>query len=46
MFQTKKPIRGTLSLRNYNVQIGDISVMMKGLNKLTELGMLKMKVSI
>ena len=39
MFRVKKLLSGTLSLRNYNAQVGETYAMIKALNKLTGLGM-------
>ncbi len=39
MFRVKKLVGGTLSLRNYNAQVGETYAMIKALNKLTGLGM-------
>lgn len=39
MFRVKKLLGGTLSLRNYNAQVGETYAMIKALNKLTGLGM-------
>ena len=41
MFRVKKLLGGTLSLRNYNAQVGETYAMIKALNKLTGLGMPK-----
>ncbi len=41
MFRVKKLLGGTLSLRNYNAQVGETYAMIKALNKLTVLGMPK-----
>ena len=41
MYRVKKLLGGTLSLRNYNAQVGEAYVMIKALNKLTGLGMPK-----
>lgn len=38
MFRVKKLVGGTLSLRNYNAQVGGTHAMIKALNKLTGLG--------
>ncbi|OQK36724.1 hypothetical protein XM72_c20329 [Vibrio vulnificus] len=38
MFRVKKLLGGTLSLRNYNTQVGETYAMVKALNKLTGLG--------
>jgi len=34
MFRVKTPLEGELSLRNYNVQVGESYAMIKALNKL------------
>ena len=39
MYQVKQLLRGRLSLRNYNTQVGETYAMIKALNKLTGLGM-------
>lgn len=39
MFRVKKLLGETLSLRNYNAQVGETYAMIKALNKLTGLGM-------
>ncbi|AWG86252.1 transposase IS903 [Vibrio parahaemolyticus] len=39
MFRVKKLLGETLSLRNYNAQVGETYGMIKVLNKLTKLGM-------
>ncbi|ATF08843.1 Mobile element protein [Candidatus Enterovibrio altilux] len=39
MFPVKKLLGGTLNLREHNVQLSETYVMIKILNKLTELGM-------
>ncbi|WP_425667491.1 IS5 family transposase [Vibrio tubiashii] len=39
MFRVKKLLGGTLSLRNYNGQVGETYAMIKALNKITGLGM-------
>ncbi|HFQ5219159.1 TPA: IS5 family transposase [Vibrio vulnificus] len=39
MFRVKKLLGGTLSLRNYNAQVGEAYAMIKALNKLTGLDM-------
>ncbi|EGQ7975884.1 IS5/IS1182 family transposase, partial [Vibrio parahaemolyticus] len=41
MFRVKKLLGDTLSLRNYNAQVGETYAMIKALNKLTGLGMPK-----
>ncbi len=41
MFRVKKLLGGTLSLRDYNAQVGETYAMIKALNKLTGLGMPK-----
>ncbi|MBD1577356.1 IS5/IS1182 family transposase, partial [Vibrio sp. S11_S32] len=41
MHRVKKLLGGTLSLRNYNAQVGEAYAMIKALNKLTGLGMPK-----
>ncbi|WP_153448502.1 IS5 family transposase [Vibrio algicola] len=41
MYRVKKLLGGTLSLRNYNAQVGEAYAMIKALNKLTGLGMPK-----
>lgn len=39
MFRVKTLLSGTLSLRNYNAQVGETYALIKALNKLTGLGM-------
>lgn len=39
MFRVKKLLGGTLSLRNYNAQVGETYAMIKALNKFTGLVM-------
>lgn len=39
MFRVKKLLGGALSLRNYNVQVGESYTMIRALNKITGLGM-------
>ncbi len=39
MYRIKQLLRGRLSLRNYNTQVGEIYAMIKALNKLTGLDM-------
>jgi hypothetical protein len=41
MYQVKQLFGGQLSLRSYNVQVGETYAMLKALNKLTGLGMSK-----
>ncbi|WP_161492919.1 hypothetical protein [Candidatus Enterovibrio altilux] len=46
MFQVRKRLRGTLSLRDRHAHIGKIYAIIKVLKKLTEFSMPKMKASI
>lgn len=44
MFRVKKPVDGTLSLRNYNTQVGETYAIIKAHNKLIGLGMTEIMV--
>ena len=39
MYRIKQLLGGTLSMRNYNAQVGETYAMIRALNKLTRLGM-------
>ncbi|MCL1071115.1 IS5/IS1182 family transposase, partial [Shewanella xiamenensis] len=39
MYRIKQLLGGTLSMRNYNAQVGEAYAMIRALNKLTGLGM-------
>jgi hypothetical protein len=39
MYRIKQLLGGTLSMRNYNAQVGETYAMIRALNKLTGLGM-------
>lgn len=39
MYRIKQLLGGTLSIRNYNAQVGEAYAMIRALNKLTGLGM-------
>ena len=39
MYRIKQLLGGTLSMRNYNAQVGEAYPMIRALNKLTGLGM-------
>ncbi|GMM90175.1 hypothetical protein MTsN2n6_31490 [Vibrio fortis] len=39
MYRVKQLLGGKLSLRNYNVQVGETYAMIKAMNKLIRLGM-------
>ncbi|GIB62438.1 putative transposase [Vibrio cholerae] len=45
MYRVKQLLGGRLSLRNYNVQVGETYAMIKALNKLTGLGMLEIRIT-